>query len=98
MTDELKITPTADGVRFAVHVQPRASHPGVDGMHGDALKVRVGAAPVDGAANDAVIEVLIKALNVSRRAVTIVSGHTSRSKVVEVDGISEEEVRAHLSE
>jgi len=97
MTDELKITPTEDGVRFAVHVQPRASHPGVDGVHGDALKVRVGAAPVDGAANDAVIEVLIDALNVSRRAVTIISGHTSRTKVVEVDGISPDTVRELLN-
>jgi hypothetical protein len=96
MSAELKITATEDGVRFAVHVQPRASHPGVDGLHGDALKVRVGAAPVDGAANDAVIEVLIDALNVSRRAVTIVSGHTSRTKVVEVDGIAPETVRELL--
>jgi uncharacterized protein len=97
MSDALEITPTADGVRFAIHVQPRSSHPGVDGVHGTALKVRVGAAPVDGAANDAVIEVLTDALNVSRRAVSIISGHTSRTKVVEVDGISPETVRELLN-
>jgi uncharacterized protein len=97
MPDELTITLTADGVRFAIHVQPRSSRPGVDGVHGDALKVRVGAAPVDGAANDAVIDVLVDALNVSRRAVSIVSGHTSRTKVVEVDGISPETIRELLN-
>lgn len=97
MADELDITPTADGVRFSVHVQPRASHPGVDGIHGTALKVRVGAAPVDGAANDDVIEVIADACNVSRRAVSIISGHTSRTKVVEVDGISIDTIRALLS-
>ncbi len=97
MADALEITPTTDGVRFAIHVQPRSSRPGVDGVHGTALKVRVGAAPVDGAANEAVIEVLIEALNVSRRAVSIVSGHTSRSKVVEVDGISVASIRELLN-
>ena len=97
MADELQITPTADGVRFTIHVQPRSSRPGVDGVHGTALNVRVGAAPVDGAANEAVIDVLIEALNVSRRAVSIVSGHTSRTKVVEVDGISADTIRELIS-
>lgn len=84
----LKVSATASGVRFAIHVQPRSSKPGLAGLHGDALKVRVGAAPVDGAANEAVIEVLAQALGVPRRAVAIVAGQTSRAKVVEVEGIS----------
>lgn len=70
-----------------MHVQPRSSRSGVDGLHGDALRVRVNAPPVDGAANEAVVEVLAKALGVPRRAVTIVAGHGSRSKVVEVTGV-----------
>lgn len=80
-------------VRFGVRVQPRSSRPGVDGLHGDALKVRVAASPVDGAANEAVVEVLAAALGIPRRAVRIVAGASSRSKVVEVDGIGAQAVR-----
>ncbi len=75
-------------VRFAVHVQPRSKRTGIDGMHGDALRVRVNAPPVDGAANEAVIEVLAAALGVAKRAVNIISGLTSRSKLVEVRDIT----------
>jgi uncharacterized protein (TIGR00251 family) len=75
-------------VRFAVRVRPRSSRAGVDGMHGQALRVRVNAPPVEGAANEAVVEVLAKALGVAKRAVTIVTGATSRSKVVEVRGVT----------
>jgi len=88
----LKISAVEGGVRFRVRVQPRSSQPGVAGLHGDALKVRVGAAPVDGAANDAVVEVIAEALGVPRRAVTIVSGATSRSKVVQVTEVSAADV------
>ncbi len=88
------VTPREGAVRFAVRVQPRASRVGVDGLHGDAIKVRVHAAPVDGAANEAVIEVIADALDVAKRDVRIVSGDSSRSKVVEVRGVSVEAVRA----
>ena len=71
-------------VRFPVRVQPRASRSDITGVHGDALKVRITAAPVDGAANAAVIELLAKTLGVPRGAVRIVSGEASRNKVVEV--------------
>ena len=84
----LKVTAIDGGVRFNVRVQPRSSQPGVAGLHGDALKVRVGAAPVDGAANDAVVDVLAESLGVPRRAITIVGGATARSKVVEVSGVT----------
>jgi hypothetical protein len=92
----LVVTARAGAVRFAVRVQPRSSRSGVDGVHGDALKVRVHAPPVDGAANDAVIDVLADALGVARRAVRIVAGDASRSKVVEVEGLTEREMRARL--
>src|SRR5687768_7240831 len=75
-------------VRFAVRVQPRASRSEVGGAHGEALKVRLTSPPVDGAANAALIDLLAEALDVPRRAVRIVSGETSRTKVVEIDGIS----------
>lgn len=75
-------------VRFRVHVQPRASRTEIVGRHGAALKVRLHAPPVDGAANDELISFLAKALGVSRRAVRIVSGQSSRGKTVEVEGVS----------
>ncbi len=88
----VRVTPVAGGVRFSIRVQPRSSKPGMGGVHGDALKVRVGAAPVDGAANAAVIAVVAEALGVARRAVRIVNGLASRSKVVEVDGVTVKEL------
>ena len=88
----LDVRVRGSGVRFAVRVHPRASHPGVHGVHGDSLKVRLSAPPVDGAANDALVELLAELLEVPRRAVRIVSGLSSRAKVVEVDGIGVEPV------
>ncbi len=61
-------------------------------MHGAALKVRVAAPPVDDAANRALIEFLAHALGVAKRAVRIVSGETSRTKLLEVDGVTPEQI------
>jgi uncharacterized protein (TIGR00251 family) len=85
-------------VRFAIRVQPRSSRTGIDGVHGGAVRVRVNAPPVDGAANDAVVDVLARALRVPKRDVTIVSGATSRSKVVEVSGVTPAMVRTTLAD
>lgn len=76
-----------DGVRFAVRVQPRASRTSIEGVHGGALKVRLNAPPVDGAANDALVALLADALGVPKRAVRIVAGESARSKIVEVAGV-----------
>ena len=89
---------TPVSVRFAVRVQPRSSRTGIDGVHGDAVRVRVNAPPVDGAANEAVIAVLAKALGVAKRNIAIVSGATSRSKIVELTGITAIEIRAALAD
>lgn len=75
------------GVRFPVRVQPRASRTEIAGTHQGALKVRLQAPPVDGAANEALVEFLAESLGVPRRMVEIVSGASSRTKVVEVAGI-----------
>lgn len=90
------VTPREAGVRFAVHVQPRAKKPGIDGTHGDALRVRVHAPPVDGAANDDVIAVIADALGVPRRAVRIAAGLSARQKLVDVDGIDASAATARL--
>lgn len=71
--------------RFDVRVQPRASKNEFAGVHNGALRVRLQAPPVDGAANEALIEFLADELDVPSRLVRIVSGFGSRNKVVEVD-------------
>jgi uncharacterized protein (TIGR00251 family) len=76
-----------------VHVQARAARSEIVGLHGDALKVRLSAAPVNGAANVALVELLAEALGVPRRCLRIVSGATSRGKAVEVDGVTVENIR-----
>jgi uncharacterized protein len=73
-----------DAVRFSVRLQPRASKSEIAGVQGVSLKVRVTAPPVDGLANEALIDSLSLALKVPRRNVCIVSGFSSRTKVVEV--------------
>ncbi len=89
----VKVQHRGGSVQFAVHVQPRASRSEVAGVHGDALKVRLLAPPVDGAANEALVDFLADLFAVARRAIRIVSGATSRSKVVEIDGITDEAVQ-----
>jgi uncharacterized protein len=89
----LRVLPTARGVRITVRVQPRASSNTIVGVHGDALKVRLTAPPVDGAANEALVELLRDAFGIAARAVTIVSGASARTKVVELEGVTEDRVR-----
>ena len=74
-------------VRFSVRLQPRSSKNEIGGVQNGALKVRVTAPPVDGAANDALVKLLAQNLDVARRDVTIVSGAASRSKIVEITGV-----------
>ncbi|MCH7874006.1 MAG: YggU family protein [Gemmatimonadetes bacterium] len=90
-------TPAAVRCVVPVHVQPRAAKTEVAGLHGDAIKIRLKAPPVEGAANDALIRFLAKKLGVPRHAVRIVSGATSRTKRVSVDGIELPEVMNRLT-
>ncbi|MEO8032109.1 MAG: DUF167 domain-containing protein [Gemmatimonadota bacterium] len=84
------------GVLIRIRVQPRASRSEFAGMHGESIKIRLTAPPVDGAANDALIEFLSEVLDVPRAAVIIRSGLTSRSKGVEVRAITPADVMARL--
>jgi uncharacterized protein (TIGR00251 family) len=77
--------------RLTLHVQPRARRTEVAGLHGDAIRVRLAAAPVDGAANDELVRFLAERFGVPRRAVRLVAGAGARRKVVEVDGIAADE-------
>lgn len=90
------VTATAHGCRLTLHVQPRASRTEVAGPHGDALKIRLAAPPVDGAANEALVRYVAERLGVARGAVVLVAGASSRRKVVEVTGVGAAEARARL--
>jgi uncharacterized protein (TIGR00251 family) len=87
---------TSSTVTFAVRVQPRARRNAVVGRVGDALKVSVTAPPEDGRANEAVVELLAETFGVKRRQVEIVSGATSRDKVVRVSGVTRASLEAAL--
>jgi len=89
----LRVHRVADGVRFTVRVQPRASRSEIAGMHGDAIRVRLTAPPVEGAANDALVILLAETFRIPRRAITIVSGASSRTKLVQLAGVTEDHVR-----
>jgi uncharacterized protein (TIGR00251 family) len=71
-------------LRLQIHLQPRAARTRIAGRHGAAIKVQVHAAPVDGAANAALLDLLAETLAVPRHALHIVRGVRSREKVVEV--------------
>ena len=77
-----------------VRVIPRARKTECTGFRDDALVVRVAAPPVDGAANDALIEYFADALRVPRRAIQILSGDRGRRKRVAIEGVTEEQIRA----
>lgn len=78
----------ADGFTFSVRVVPRASRSEIVGLHDGALKIRIAAPPVEGAANDELIRFLARKLGVSRGAVQLVSGTSSRNKTVRIDNAS----------
>lgn len=84
------------GVRIRVHVQPRASRTELAGLHGEALKVRLAAPPVDGAANEELRRFLATLLGVPARAVAVTSGHAGRGKSVQVNGVTAEAAAAAL--
>jgi uncharacterized protein (TIGR00251 family) len=78
----LSIRENKDGLIFKVFVQPKSSKTFITGLYKDALKIKLTAPPVDGAANKMCIKYLSKCLNVSKSSLEIISGHTSRNKDV----------------
>ncbi len=79
---------TPGGVRLRLRVQPRASRSEVVGLHGDTIRIRLAAPPVDGAANEELVRHLAETLGVPRRAVEITAGHGGRLKTVTVAGVN----------
>jgi uncharacterized protein len=83
-------------VDLEIRVIPRAGRSGFGGLRDGALLVRLGAAPVAGAANDELIALLAKTLRIPKRDITIVSGERSRSKRVRIAGVDREQALALL--
>src|SRR5256885_16929035 len=86
------------GTRLRLRVAPGSRRPGLAGTHGDGWKVRVAQPPEDGRANEAVVALLAEALELPWSAVTIVSGHSGRDKIVALDGIDPAEADRRLGE
>jgi uncharacterized protein (TIGR00251 family) len=93
----LRCTEQDGALNFVVRVVARASRSGVAGEVDGALRVRVAAPPVEGAANKELVRTLARALAVPARNVEITSGHTSRVKQVRVHGVTRDSLEALVS-
>jgi uncharacterized protein (TIGR00251 family) len=88
----------AKGATFAVKVHPRARKNAITGTVGDAVKLALAAPPVDGKANQAVMEFFADLFDIPRSSVTIASGETSRNKVVRISGLNKRTVEERLAD
>jgi uncharacterized protein (TIGR00251 family) len=94
--DRLAVRPATGGTLLPVRVTPRAGRTALDGVIDGALRVRLTAPPVDGAANVALIACLADQLRLPKSAVTIVAGAAARTKTLHIAGLTPEGVRARL--
>jgi hypothetical protein len=90
-------TERSEATRLTVHVHPRASRNEVVAHGGRSVRLRVTAPPAGGAANDAVRALLAETLGCPRSAVTILRGHTTRTKLVAIDGLAPDDVGRRLA-
>lgn len=90
------ITVRGDTVQLAVKAQPRASRTEAAGLLGAELKIKVASPPVDGAANEALIEFLADELGVPKRNVTLTRGASATHKIFTLSGVSAETVATRL--
>ena len=87
----------AVSTRVRLRVSPGAKRAQVVGRHGEAWKVRVAASPEGGRANEAVVRLLAETLSLPRDAVTLVSGHGGRDKIVQLAGLDSTQIERRLS-
>ena len=92
------VNESAKGVSFSIKVHPRARKNAITGAVGDALKLALTAPPVEGKANQSVIEFFADLFQIPRSSVTIASGETSRNKIVRVAGVSKPVAEQKLAE
>ncbi|MBN2653665.1 MAG: YggU family protein [Nitrospirae bacterium] len=84
---EIPYSRTKDSRLVSVKVVPRSSKKGIAGIDGDVVKIKVTAPPVDGAANEQVIEIIAEAMNARKSDVDIIRGSASRTKTVRIKGV-----------
>ncbi len=97
MFPEISENATAGTVSFSVRVQPRASKDELVGVHGGALKIRLQAPAVENRANEALVEFLAHLLKTSKSAVRILAGDQSRTKRVEIRGVTKQQILGLLT-
>lgn len=87
--------PAQEIIRLQVQVMPNAKRTAVAGMHGDALKIRLQAQPIEGKANEALVRFVAEVLNLPKSGVSVSHGQTSRRKLLEIvaPSMSAEEIR-----
>ena len=93
----LMVQDTKDGAILTVHIQPKASTTECVGIHGDAIKIRIAAPPVNGAVNDALIRFLARRLSIPLISVQVQSGASGRHKRVLVKGVTAQLVLDRLN-
>lgn len=96
MTQQGPVRDSPEGVILTVHVQPKAARTEFAGVHGEALKFRVAASPVEGAANETLCVFLAERFGLPRRAVEVRAGHGARHKRILVKGVPAGRVREIL--
>ena len=89
-------TETAEGVVVNVRAEPSSSKAGIDGLLGDAVKVRIKCAPVDGKANKELVETLADEFGIAKSSVVFKSGETSKQKRLLLRGVSAADVERKL--
>ena len=87
----------AGGATLSLHVQPGAQKSECAGLHGEALKIRLAAPPVDGKANEALLRFLAQRLAIPRQQISLKSGQTSRQKVIEIESVTAERLATLLT-
>lgn len=90
------IHPSPSGAAITVHAAPRASADAVQGLHGDALKIRLNAPPVDGKANAELVHFLSSKLGIAKSNIAIKRGLNQRRKIIGINGLSAAEIEKRL--
>lgn len=98
MTSGWLVQDGSGNLLIRLHVQPGAGKTAVAGLHGEALKIRLAAPPVDGRANEALVAFLAKRLGIAKARVELVTGAASREKRVRISGVSRAEALSLLGD
>lgn len=96
MAEPSWLRPDGDGVVLTLHIQPGAKRTEIVGRHGEALKIRLAAPPVDGKANDCLVAYLADLFDLPKARVALVAGATSRAKRVRIVGVPAAEAAGRL--